>query len=470
MRVCAAVLGLALLVAGGGEARALTQQQDTFPHLRHERLFPVCTGCHQGVPSGDTQTFYPAPATCNGCHDGATVRRVSWTPPGSELTNLRFTHPRHSQLVQAEGRAEQACESCHTPAGASRMAVSSEVQVGTCWSCHEGRDHRIDTECETCHVPLADTRFDAERIADLPVPADHEPARFPSGEHGRLARANLARCATCHTQERCVACHVDTGRAPIRAMPQAPPEMTLPTFAAHYNEPASHVDDGWIASHGSQASRSRCATCHTSDDCRSCHVSPAPGVVAQLPTRASAVAPGVHVARRGPESHESPFFLDAHATIAAAEGTSCATCHQERFCIQCHDAPSGASYHPQGFVAGHSAQAFGRDVECAACHNTQKFCRACHVEAGLTGFARQGPSFHDSQPLWLIRHGQSARQSLETCTSCHSQADCTRCHGTLGAFKVNPHSRDFDAEGAWRRNPRACLFCHVGNPLEGAGS
>jgi hypothetical protein len=245
--------------------------------------------------------------------------------------------------------------------------------------------------------------------------------------------------------------------------------MTLPPLAAHYNEPASHVDEGWLAEHQSQASRSACATCHTTDDCRACHVSPVPSVIAQLPARADVVAPGVHVARRGPQSHESLFFLGSHDALAAADGRSCATCHDETYCVGCHDAPSGGGYHPPSFVASHPAQAFGRDVECASCHNTQAFCRACHVDSGLTGFARTGPAFHDSQPLWLIRHGQSARQSLESCTTCHSQTDCTRCHGALGAFKVNPHSRDFDAEGAFARNPRPCFFCHVGNPLNGSG-
>jgi hypothetical protein len=71
--------------------------------------------------------------------------------------------------------------------------------------------------------------------------------------------------------------------------------------------------------------------------------------------------------------------------------------------------------------------------------------------------------------MWLLRHGQAARQNLETCASCHTQRDCTQCHGVLGAFKVNPHGRDFDAAAAWQRNPRSCFGCHVKNPLQGGG-
>ncbi len=49
-------------------------QEQPFPHERHERLFPLCTGCHEGIPTGDRSEYYPDPATCAGCHDG--VREV----------------------------------------------------------------------------------------------------------------------------------------------------------------------------------------------------------------------------------------------------------------------------------------------------------------------------------------------------------------------------------------------------------
>lgn len=470
MRGRAVTLVLALGAAGPGPAPGLTAQEDPFPHARHEGLFPLCTGCHAGVSAGDQARFYPDPSSCNGCHDGVEARRVSWAPPEPEVDNVRFAHDQHAARLATEGDPAQACEACHTAGGGPRMTVTAEVQLGTCWSCHAHRaeEHVVDARCETCHVPIAESGFDVERLAALPVPSDHEPALFHSDKHGRLAETGLARCATCHTQERCVACHVDAERATIRGLAAAPPDMRLPPAVAHYNEPVSHVDDGWLAGHGSQASRRACATCHTSDDCRACHVSPAPEVVASLPARADVVAPGVGLAPREPESHRSVFFFKEHGTLAASGATTCGSCHQERYCVGCHDAPSGGGYHPLNFVAGHAAQAFGRDVECASCHSTQVFCRACHVDAGLTGFARTGPPYHDSQPLWLIRHGQSARQSLESCASCHAQADCTRCHGPLGAFKVSPHSRDFDARRAFARNPRPCFFCHIGNPFNGS--
>jgi len=177
------------------------------------------------------------------------------------------------------------------------------------------------------------------------------------------------------------------------------------------------------------------------------------------------VAPGVVVARHPPDSHESLFFMNAHATLAASRSNSCETCHEERFCTGCHDGPSSGGYHPPDFVARHPAEAFGRDAECSNCHNTQAFCRSCHLEAGLGSSGRLGPGYHNAEGLWLLRHGQAARQNLESCASCHSQTDCVQCHGVLGSFKINPHSPDFDAQREWNRNSRPCIACHLRNPI-----
>jgi hypothetical protein len=318
-----------------------------------------------------------------------------------------------------------------------------------------------------CHAPLAESTFDRARIERLPVPVEHESGRFLPLDHGPMADRDIGRCATCHTRERCIACHVDVGRRSIEAMPAARLGLELPPAVAHYNEPASHLDEGWLAEHASQASRDACATCHTSDDCASCHVEPLPEVAGTLPARGAVIAPGVVLMSRPPESHGGAFFLEAHAGMAAVEQRSCATCHQESFCVDCHDAPRGG-YHPPDFTSRHAADAFARDFECANCHDAQVFCRACHAQAGLvTAGGGLGDGYHAGGALWLVRHGQAARQGLESCASCHKQVDCTRCHGVLGAFKVSPHSAGFDAERAWARSPRTCLACHIGNPLNG---
>jgi len=425
------------------------------------------------VPTGDRAAYYPPPASCAGCHDGVREVRVAWEGPSSRVGNVSFDHASHADELAAAGDPEQACAACHVPEGGERMSVSATVQLESCWGCHahEAADHQVDADCATCHLPLYRTRFDRVRVEALPVPADHESASFLASEHGTLVSEAADRCATCHTRERCVACHVDAGREEIVSFPGAPGSMDLPAFGAEYPVPESHGDPSWLSIHGAGAAPSTCATCHTSDDCLSCHVQPLPAAVAALPTAVSVDAPGVGMVPHAPESHGSFFFMEAHATLAAARDASCAACHRDSFCVSCHDGPVGGGYHPTDFLSRHTASAFGRDTECSNCHSTAVFCRECHVQSGLVarGGGRLGPGYHDDGPFWLLRHGQAARQNLESCASCHRQVDCTQCHGVLGAFKVSPHTSSFDAQRSWARSPRTCLACHVGNPLGGGG-
>ena len=462
------LLVLAILAAGATVVAA-ARQEPSFPHRLHQRLFPLCTGCHEGIPSGTVATFYPSPEVCARCHDGTDLQQVSWRRPAARVDNLRFTHDEHAALLQGVGDPEQPCQACHVPPGGGRMAVSSEIQVGTCLSCHahQAKDHKVDAQCSTCHLPLAESGFSRTRIEAIEAPADHAGDTFLGGGHGVAARSNVARCATCHTADRCVACHVDTDRPEIRALAFAPEGMELPPAGARYSTPASHEDETWLSRHGSQATRGACATCHTSDDCKACHIEPLPAQVATLPARADVVAPGARVEPRAPDSHESFFFMEVHSSLAAGDPASCNTCHVESFCVDCHEGPVGGGYHPAGFVARHAADAFGRETECANCHDTQVFCRSCHVQAGLASVGRLGPGYHEGGSVWLLRHGQAARQNLESCTTCHKQNDCTQCHGVLGAFKISPHSRGFDAQRAWEQSPRTCFACHIKNPLGG---
>jgi len=445
------------------------RQEEPFPHERHEGLFPLCIGCHEGIPTGDVPDFYPEATSCAGCHDGVDVVEVSWSGPSERVDNLDFEHSAHAERLIAEGDPAQTCASCHVEPGGGRMSVSAELQLGTCLNCHEhqAEEHFVDADCATCHVPLAETSFALERVEALPVPADHDLPEFLLEDHGVLAGNGTARCATCHTQERCVSCHVDAARAEIVAMPAVREGMDLPVATAHYDEPSSHIDEGWFDEHGGQASRQTCGTCHTSNDCKSCHVASVPDIVESLVSREVSRAPGVVLEPQSPKSHESFFFMDVHAPLAASDASTCSTCHVETFCVECHEGPSTGGYHPMAFVARHASSAFGRTAECATCHNTQAFCRACHTEAGLTRVERLGADYHEGGSLWLIRHGQAARQNLETCASCHAQNDCTTCHSAVGAFKVNPHPLDFDAERAFAKSPRTCAACHFRNPITG---
>ncbi|HET9441645.1 MAG TPA: hypothetical protein VFO52_15820 [Longimicrobiales bacterium] len=493
---------LVLLVTVAGAVAAL-QQEDEFPHIEHARLFPLCTGCHEGVPDGDRARFYPARMLCASCHNGTDQQRVSWEAPGPQVNNLDFSHPEH------EAEEPLDCSACHTRAGQPRMAVERRVVPERCFACHEhqAREHFVDARCEQCHVPLSRTTFAAARVANLPEPASHKQPDFLAKLHGELAKSDRTRCQVCHTRELCATCHVDAQqRAEVQAFEPAGANLQLPPFTARYYEPESHKDAQWIDRHGGPARQNiaNCSTCHTRESCATCHAVNTPDVVRALPSRVAATAPGVSATRRAPATHRTPFFAQEHGTLAAAGGQTCLSCHTRTQCEECHSAASAgrdrtgaaakapsalhvkasgvqvqdtgrrarppvrqrAGYHPANFMERHAVFAYNRNMECANCHETSRFCRDCHEQRGMGTTGRIQPGFHDAQPLWLLNHGKPARQGLESCASCHKQTDCMQCHSSIGSFRVSPHGRGFDAKRVQDRNARLCFTCHLTDPLE----
>lgn len=471
-----AMAGLCIVVLTlGVSADPLTGQamdEAIFPHAAHEGLFPVCTGCHADLGAGTVAGTYPPATQCVGCHDGAERPTVEWTGvPSSRTSNVVFDHGSHPTQLQSRGDEAVDCSGCHVAPGGGVMDVEGRGESEACWGCHahERPDHYSPTPagaeayatCETCHVPAN---------AGLPIeirPSGHEGRDFLLEVHGAELEAEVGRCATCHTVERCAACHVDASAPAFDGLPSSPRQVD--GWRHEYPEPDSHRVPGFKDAHVPDASvpAAECSTCHTSDDCLSCHVEPAPDMVSALPRRVESAAPGVHLEVVRPDSHDAFLFPDAHAAVAAASPNECASCHTETYCTQCHDSQVGGSYHEADFLARHPAQAWARSTDCAGCHQTAVFCRGCHVESGLGSEGRLGAGYHDAEPLFLLRHGEPARQSLESCASCHEQTDCVQCHAVTGAFQVSPHRPGFDAQAAWARSPRTCLACHVGNPIGG---
>jgi hypothetical protein len=180
------------------------------------------------------------------------------------------------------------------------------------------------------------------------------------------------------------------------------------------------------------------------------------------------------VERKAPASHTWDF-RENHGPEANARMSSCQGCHVRAQCLDCHrPEASGTStrqaYHPQGFLTRHPASAYAREATCTDCHNPGNFCQQCHAQSGLT--ARQnrlgGRGYHDAFPSFGLGHGQAARQSLESCASCHAERDCTSCHSAVaGGFRFSPHGPGFNADRLRKKNPGLCVACH-GRDIPGA--
>lgn len=474
-------VAFAILVAGGLYAapQAARAPQDRFPHQQHANVFPLCTSCHAGVVEAG-QPMWPEPVRCESCHDGVVKKKITWQPrTGPRLGNRRFTHEMHDRAVTARDPADSAmirnCSACHNPAGSPRMAVRNAV-VGQCLDCHGLKEPHVDVPsqaCATCHVPLTDapglTRVD---IARFPRPRSHDATDFPLGGHGRLARVSVgasretgvaASCATCHARNLCISCHVNAAESPVIGALAL--DARSPAFAGPLPVLASHKAAGFLRAHGKEAQRSTatCATCHARESCMTCHVGVPPRVIATLPAAGPGRAAGAQLTRRPPSTHTREF-RERHGAEANARPKTCETCHVRSTCLQCHrpDVGQQSGYHAQNFLTRHPSSAYAREANCSDCHNPAQFCQSCHQQSGLVASGRIGTAgYHDVFRGFSLGHGQAARQSLESCASCHAERDCTACHSAVGGgFRFNPHGPGFNAARARSKNPSVCIACH----------
>ncbi len=464
-----ALLLLATAAAGMRQGRA-----DPFNHPRHAKLFVSCTTCHAGAEQA-AAPMLPTAGSCVACHDGVIERRTEWLPRrGPRVSNLRFDHLQHASERRAKGDTTETCSDCHAELGSPWMRVRGP-DAPQCVRCHTpaATDHLAvpDTACATCHEPLARaTALTRERVAQFPVPPDHRAPGFilapghgarakPAGGDARVAQS----CATCHARDFCAACHVN---APETATIQAL-ETDVRSLALKHElkAPATHYSANFESKHGSLAGRTgaSCSTCHTRESCANCHRADSPAPALALYAAGPDRGPGAQTTRRAPSSH-IPGWEERHGPVASASMRNCTSCHTRDSCLNCHrpDPARRGSYHPASYLTRHPADAWSRSGSCSDCHNQGEFCQSCHKQSGLS--ARRtllGPGgYHDGDRQFAIGHGQAARQSLESCVSCHVERDCLTCHSVVGGRGYSPHGPGFDSERMLKKNPQLCIACH----------
>ena len=467
-------LALASALAAVPAAGLRGQQPGALPefdHLRHARLFPTCTACHQGAEDPE-QAMWPDSASCATCHDGAKRPVVSWQPPQEEHpSNLKFAHELVPLMTRetAQGTQSLECQDCHIARGAPWMAVRRATPEG-CLECHgPGVQQHLaapDSLCSTCHLPLVRAASLKEAdIAAFPAPPSHQQPGFVSREgHGALAKATqdsvAASCTVCHARDFCITCHVDAPEQPaIRALGT---DARSRAIAVHLVAPSSHREAAFLSRHGARLREDTraCATCHTRESCLACHAPSQRVSVALHPSEAGR-STGAQPVRHPPESHRENFAA-RHSQIAATTPGSCAGCHVRAECLECHrpSAAAGPGYHPAGFLTRHPAAAYARETSCGDCHNVGSFCTTCHASAGLVSSGPLRSGYHDASRFFAAGHGRAARQSLESCVGCHVERDCLTCHSASGGRRFNPHGPGFDANRLRRKNPEMCTACH----------
>jgi len=328
-----------------------------------------CLTCHE-KPSDDTGHYVEA--DCTLCHVAAAsstlgASRIAElpTPPDHEIdADDSFVAAVHGE--KAEARAQERCVTCH-------------VQ-DQCADCHVNAT-RVDEilslpgEPGGVAFPPLDARY--------PTPSSHEATRF-AWYHTGIAEEDGANCATRLSSEACRSCHIEPVPVPVAALvTRDTVTVTAPGAELIAEAPQSHESVFFMERHGTVASteESSCATCHEPESfCGSCH----------------------EKQTEGGSSYHTPNYLLGHAAEAANAVTECSTCHNPvAFCRTCHAEAGlqsagrlGPGYHDAEplWLLRHPQAARQQLETCASCH-TQRDCLQCHSQLGAFQISPHGPGF-----------------------------------------------------------------------------
>jgi hypothetical protein len=329
----------------------------------------ACPACH--TPSGAQWLTVRRTISgqCLECHD---IKSAHFSAPDTacgtcHLSLVEATALPMERIAKFEKPASHETEGFLTLKGHAEQAEDGDR---SCAFCH-ARDF-----CTQCHVNAPEVKaiqalaLDPRSLAlkaELKAPASHTESRFLS-QHGGKAKRDPARCASCHTQESCIACH--------RSRPQI--VLALPISG------------------------------------------PGRGIGAQIERK----KPGYHTTDFA--DRHAPIASSKPGTCSACHARAeCLDCHRP-------NAGASGSYHPAGFLTRHPAAAFNRQTDCAGCHNQSVFCATCHTQSGLTSGGNLVEGYHDANASFLLGHGTAARQNIESCITCHSERDCLTCHSAQG--------------------------------------
>jgi hypothetical protein len=339
-----------------------------FSHARHLSRGTQCAACHPNAASSrsavdnliptemacrachpidraepDRVVAGAPPAQCRACHLGwspnVPVERVYITPPP-----LKFDHAAH---------AKTACAGCHDMARVDLATTRQLPTMASCLRCHtSGTEER---HCADCHLTKLGGQLQTEFPHGSLVPrhtglGDAHAPGFGK-DHRQEARQVSATCTACHDRSECVACHQGA------------------------TKPMEFHPGNYVLSHAIDARRGKpdCSACHRAQSfCVACHERSGIGLRGRTefnpvdPDRA--FHPAGWASRTGGQNR--------HAGDAKRNITSCASCHREDDCLDCHSAQAGAlhaSPHPKGWRGSARCRALDRGNRrmCLRCHVTQ---------------------------------------------------------------------------------------------------
>lgn len=313
------------------------------------------------------------------------------------------------------------------------------------------RHQAAEVDCLTCHESI----FDATSLEVRNLPKEKKCFE--------CHRAEKDQCGFCHTQ-------------PDKPLTYAAKERGVKLdHAAHLER----VKEDCTVCHqrlpdpfnveGLTPSMQLCNGCHehaehfAQGDCEKCHKD-----LSRYP-----IKPVVAFSHQGD-------FVKRHR-LEARSGESCAQCHDEAFCSECHaktvsrpvellwtERVDRHFIHRGDFVSRHSIEARADGTLCQRCHGTS-FCADCHTPKGLTPLAdttrNPHPKGFGSDASSSAFHGPAARKDIASCAACHDQgaaSTCVSCH-KVGGIGGTPHPPSWVARHSKEEIARnaMCQICHL---------
>lgn len=369
-----------------------------------------------------------------GAATGPTMRGSAVYP--AQDIPLRFTHGQHLALGLD-------CSRCHERAATSTRSSELLVPTGaTCDGCHGPQHPRPADEpakCELCH-----TSVDAQHRVTAGLRMPRPLLTFNHKLHDKLG-------------QRCSDCHGDMTKVRLGSVLQLPSEASC--LSCH---------DGFTAT-------DRCGACHPS------------GADGKLMMRAQDDRTLPALVPRGASSWGAAHdlrFVEDHAVQSKTSAKLCASCHDDQFCVDCHDGPiRPMRIHAGDYLTIHAMDARGATSDCSSCHREQSFCISCHQrvgfgdrqdgEFGIGGQLQFHPQGWSGPPGMPQGHAHAAQRNIGVCVSCHTEDSCLACHATSSAslpgLDISPHGPDFArsarCDALANANRRTCLRCHApGDP------
>jgi hypothetical protein len=344
----------------------------------------ACRSCHaidRAKPAKATPPAQP-PARCDACHPGwPGDGTVAAEPPRVNVPfpNIKFNH----QLHASRGIG---CETCHAQVAKETLATEADLpRMAVCLECHTGAKAQPTARCGACHLTLPDGRLKVNLAIGGAIATARTGKLVPSGslrgfdahtpgfrtDH-KAAGRDMSYCLNCHRQSECLDCHNGVVR-PLDIHPS-----------------------DYVTLHGADARRNTpdCSSCHRNQTfCIGCHQrtgvasDPTGGVPGQPVRNPFGTGTGVK------SFHPPGWARDAageviatprpssHSFQAKRNIRSCASCHREETCLECHSAdpargvkmPNGAGFSPHGV-------GFATTNRCRAlASRNRRACLKCHA-------------------------------------------------------------------------------------------